>query len=217
MIFKTKPRDRADYDIYLYGMPLERVYEYKYLGIILTESLNNDCDSSRITNGFLKQFNSMYYKFNFADRNVLNFLFRSYCSSFYGLELHYDSKRKKNLKPMAIAYHKAIKKLCNLNKWESNHYACELLDVDVFIHLQAKRMFKFCTSVMSARNRIFRLLRYYINYQSMIKTRVKKIFKDDYDINDVFSNDNDAVLARIDFIQKNEPRTYSALSVETVN
>ena len=103
--------------------------------------------------------------------------------------------------------------MCNLNRWESNHYACELLNVDVFIHLQAKRMFKFCVSVMSARSRIFKMLRYYLNYQSMIKSRVRNIFNDDYNIIDVFLNDSDAVIARIDFVQKNEPRTYSALSV----
>ena len=155
----------------------------------------------------------MFYKFNFADRNVLAFLFRSYCTSFYGMELHCDLRRKSNLKPIAVAYHKAIKKLCNLNRWDSNHYACDLLNIDVFIHLQAKRMFKFCVSIMSARSRILRMLKYYFNYQSMIKSRVRNIFRDDYDINDVFSNDSDAVIARIDFVQRNEPRSYSALSV----
>ena len=47
----------------------------------------------------------------------------------------------------------------------------------------------------------------------MIKSRVRNIFNDDYNIIDVFLNDSDAVIARIDFVQKNEPRTYSALSV----
>ena len=46
----------------------------------------------------------------------------------------------------------------------------------------------------------------------MIKSRVRKIFNDDYDMNDVFANDIDAVIARIDFVQRNEPRSYSALS-----
>ena len=214
MIFKRKSRDSFEHNLYLYGTPLERVYEFKYLGIILTDSSSNYKDSCRISSSFLRQFNAMYYKFSFADRNVLRFLFRSYCTAFYGMELHFDLRRKANLRPIAVAYHKAIKQICHLNRWDSNHYACELLNLDIFIHLQAKRMFNYCVSIMSARSQISRMLKYYLNFQSMIISRVRYILKVDYDIDDAFSNDSDAVLARIDFVQRNEPRSYSDLSAD---
>ena len=95
--------------IYLNEVLLERVYDYKYIGIILKDDLNNGKDVDRATNNFLVQFNALYHKFSFASQNVLNFLFKTYSSSFYGIELWYNDKnRMRNMQKIAVAYHKAI-------------------------------------------------------------------------------------------------------------
>ena len=41
---------------------------------------------------------------------------------------------------ISVAYHKAIKNVLNMNTWDSNHLACEILGVNLFKHFQAKRI-----------------------------------------------------------------------------
>ena len=57
-----------------------------YLGVLLTETLSIDKDVDRMTTSFLKQLNSLSYKFNYVDRKVLTFLFRTHKSPSYGLK-----------------------------------------------------------------------------------------------------------------------------------
>ena len=68
----------------------------KYLGVIFMDNMSLEKDSERCYQSFLNQFNSLYYKFNFLNNETLIFLFQSYCSSFYGVELWYDYILKKN-------------------------------------------------------------------------------------------------------------------------
>ena len=52
--------------------------------------MSNKMDSDRVLNKFLRQYNSMYHRFNFASREVIYHLFKTYSSSFYGIELWYN-------------------------------------------------------------------------------------------------------------------------------
>ena len=208
IIFKYRKNSILNCAIKLNEVPLERVYQYKYLGIMLNDCLNNMNDVERATDSFLKQFNALYYKFNFASLNVLSFLFKTYSSSFYGIELWYNDKNRKNImNKISVAYHKAIKKLLNMNVWDSNHLACELLGVNLFRHLQAKRMFNYYRSVLRSKNRVLNKLKYYWHFYSDIKINIERVFKCDYDVEDVFDNFYNAILSRIDFIERNEPRS----------
>ena len=175
-------------------MPLERVYEYKYLGIILNDSSTNVDDADRAVNCFLKQFNALYYKFSFANQDVLSFLFKAYSSSFYGIELWYNDKNRKNImNRISVAYHKSIKKVLNMNSWDSNHLACEILGVNIFRHLQAKRMYNYYRSILRSKNNVLIKSKYYWQLY--------------YDVLDVFNNVYEAILSRIDFVERNEPRS----------
>ena len=99
-----------------------RVAELKYLGLI---------------NSFLKQFNSMFSKFNFLEDHLLNFLFKSYTSSFYGAETWITSPYKKDLNKISVAHHKAVKRVARLNVWDSNHEAYTIVNALIFRHLFA--------------------------------------------------------------------------------
>ena len=46
-------------------------------------------------------------------------------------------------KSIAVAHHKAIKRIYGLNKWDGNHLACERLNVSIIEHLLAKRIVNF--------------------------------------------------------------------------
>ena len=110
---------------------LTRVNEFKYLGVIMSSDMRNDKDILRCSTSFLKQFNSMYHRFNFLDSNMLIFLFQSQCMSFYGSELWYnDSKYKGALKALAVNYHKAIKRI---PYWDFEHETIIMMHANIFI------------------------------------------------------------------------------------
>ena len=78
--------------------------------------------------------------------------------------------------------------------------------MNIFKHLQAKRMFNFYRSVLRAKNHFINKLKYYWNSVADIKINIERIFVSEYDVTDVFNNDADAIIARIDFVERNEPR-----------
>ena len=208
IIFKYRKNSVLNCSIKLNEVPLERVYEYKYLGIMLNDCLNNADDADRVINSFLKQFNALYYRFSFASQNVLSFLFKAYSSSFYGIELWYNDKNRKNImNRISVVYHKSIKKNLNMNTWDSNHLACEILGVNIFTHLQAKRMYNYYRSVLKSKNGVLIKSKYYWQFYSDIRTNIERIFRCDYDVEDVFNNVDDAILSRVDFVERNEPRS----------
>ena len=122
--------------------------ESKYLGVMLTQTLSIDKDVDRTTSSFLKQFNSLFYKFNYVDRKVLKFLFCRYTSSFYGLENWTLTVCRRDFQKMSITYHKALKRTCSMNMWESNHEDCKIVEVHIFKHLYAKRCAGFMYSLL---------------------------------------------------------------------
>ena len=72
IIFKYRKNSIVNCAIKLNEVPLERVYEYKYLGIMLNDCLNNVNDVDRVIDSFLKQFNALYYKLNFTSWSVID-------------------------------------------------------------------------------------------------------------------------------------------------
>ena len=57
-----------------------------YLEVVLSDDLSCAKDVVRAKLAFFKQFNSLYHKFSFVDKNVLLHLFRLHAMSFYGAE-----------------------------------------------------------------------------------------------------------------------------------
>ena len=46
-----------------------------------------------------------------------------------------------------------------------------------------------------------------MQFYSDIRTNIERIFRCDYDVEDVFNNVDDAILSRVDFVERNEPRS----------
>ncbi len=102
----------------------------------MKDNFSIDGDIQKCCFMFLKQFNSMYSKFNYVNTDMLRFLFKSYCTSFYGAELWFDKMNAKNLIDVQyIAYHKSIKRMAKQSPWSSNHDACERLELPIFKHM----------------------------------------------------------------------------------
>ena len=49
-------------------------------------------------------------------------------------------------------------------------------------------------------------LKYCFSYDSFIRNNVTRIFFDDYNFTNVFDNDRSALMSRIDYVERNEPR-----------
>ena len=195
-------------DICIDNSPVERVSVLKYLGVLLSEDFKIKADCDRALKSFFKQFNSMYNKFNFLPIEVLSFLFKTYATSFYGIHLWFEQRiLKTDTKKLEVAYHKAIKKVVGLEVWRSNHDACEKMGIDVFKHLLSKRMINFYFSAISSNCRMFRKLKYHFMLSSQLYRFLKHRFLNLYQINEILGNDKNALLSRVGYVQRNEPRS----------
>ena len=109
---------------------------------------------------------------------------------------------------MAVCYHKAVKKVARKLPWDSNHESCSIVKVNIFKHLLTKRIFSHFCSLIKPDNPIFASLKYYFMFESQINLTLTKLFQEKYDLTNYKYNDNSAVRARIDFMERQEPRSF---------
>ena len=113
----------------------------------------------------------------------------------------------KDLRTVSICYHKSVKRVAGMNIWDNNHVACERVGVSMMKHLIVKRILGFYYRAIGSKVVTMRKLRYFIMFKSMIYMRISKIMREKYSLPRVADNDALAVLARIDFVEKHEPRS----------
>ena len=140
---------------------------------------------------------------------MLAFLFKSYTSSFYGLEVIYDRIPTFLMNRISVAYHKAVKKIAGLNTWDSNHEACETVGVFLFKHLLAKRQLCFWNKLSNSVSPCLANLKYYFRSSSHVFIKLQQHFNSNYSVN-ISCNPLCAILARIFFVQRTEPRSNYA-------
>ena len=208
IFFKYNKKQVTTASLSLGETPLKQVYNLPYLGVIISDDFSLNFEIDRALKSFQSQFSGMYYKFNFTDRNVLAFLFKTYTSSFYGMNLWFEQiLSRRSVHKLAVTYHKAVKKVAGLNVWDSNHTACERVGVNTFSHLLAKRMLKFYFAIVNSENFIFKNLRHFFINGSMLSQRISTLFQEKYEVDSILTNDLHALLARIDFVERHEPRS----------
>ena len=95
----------------------------------------------------------MYYESNVSSREIIFHLFETYSSSFHEIELCFiDINRNRAFHNVSVGYHKAVKRIAGLCTWDSNHLTCESVGVNIFRHIQSKRMFNFYLSIIKSEN-----------------------------------------------------------------
>ena len=206
IIFKSKEHYVVS-NVSLGDTNVPRVSEYNYLGTILAEDLCVSEDVNRASNKYLKQYHSIYAKFYKMSDDVLHYLFRTHSLSFYGAELWYDSLSSRSVKDLAIAYHKGVKKVARLNVWDNNHLACDIVSVPIFNHLLSRRSICFLYSLTASKSHCLLPYHYYIRYHSHLRRAMNSLFHEKYGVIRALENPLLALLARIQFIQRTEPRT----------
>ena len=85
-------------------------------------------------------------------------------------------------------------------------YRCEKIDVNLFESLLNKRLLKFYFDLMNSRYTIVKNLLYYFMLSSLY-FRVTMIFENSYSIVGLCRNEKIASLSRVDFVERNEPRS----------
>ena len=108
---------------------------------------------------------------------------------------------------MAIAYHKCVKKIAHFNMWDSNHEACSLVGVPIFKHLMNKRLVLFLFRTINSNSPCLSNLSYFFRYKSFVSKFTKKLFFDEYSV-DIFTNPICALLARVEYVERTEERSY---------
>ena len=195
------------------GERLTQVEKCKYLGVILNENGTDvQDDIERISTSFLKQFNAMYSKFNFVSNDIMYFLFKSYTSSFYGIDLWFDRIPYSRLRRVSVPYHKAVKKICNMNVWDSNHDACDLVGIFTFKHLLALRLICFWHKLCQTKSMCIGSLKHYFRYNSFIYRKLKSMFLEVYSV-DISRNSLCKIKSCIQFVFNHEPRSHYAQSL----
>ena len=175
-------KNRNNGRIYLNQTILKTVTEHKYLGVIFDSIDNNKCDINRALLSFYKQSNVVLRKFYYCNLDVLLFLFKSYCMSWYGCELWWDTKGCKGLiRQCSVAYHNALKKICSVSRMESNHDLCEFLDMFTFNHFLNYRPICFYLSIKNFKSRCIQPLKSYFNYNSIFINDVETFSREIYD------------------------------------
>ena len=124
------------------------------------------------------------------------------------MNLWIEEARFKDFHKLAVGYHKAVKKVANMNVWSSNHEACQLVGVNHFNHLFTKRLIKYYNRVINSKVGTLRKFKYFFMLQSALYQKVSKICEERYDITSLCANDFMAILARIDFVEREEPRSH---------
>ena len=213
IIFKPRNfRFDGSPNITLKGTMIPRVNSCKYLGVIISENGDLADDVDRVLNAFYRQFNGMFSKFNFTNREVLSFLFKTFTSSFYGIDAWIENLKKFQLDRISVAFHKAVKRIGGFNVWDSNHEACEAIGVLLFKHLLSKRLVCFWHNLFKCNSPCLVNLKYYFQYKSHFFNSIKSHFMNFYQV-DIACNPLCAIISRIYFVQRNEPRSFYAHSL----
>ena len=208
---KSKKSHLITENINFKDKPLKFINEIKYLGFYLRSDLSNDSDILNNRNLFYKNFNTIVRKFSNTKIDVILSLFKSYCMQFYGSNLWINGSFKAGcFKSFEIGYHKAIKKMLNVPWGVSNHDACEALQLLTFKNFIHANQIKFIFRIFNSSNKpncFIDKCSMFLKRHSAFLNNIVNIFKDFYNIDNIFSNDLDALLSRIFYVQKHEPRS----------
>ena len=187
---------------------LKFVDEIKYLGFIITSNLCNQKDIIFNRNKFYKQFNVTIRKFSNCNINVLVNLFNTYCLQIYGSNLWFGNFRcKRQLDQFAVGYHKAIKKILKVPYGASNHDCCEILGLLTFKHFLNSARLKFILRILKIPCVFISKIVPFLKIKSICFNELELLFKDVYNVNNILDNDKEALIARIFYIDRREPRS----------
>ena len=98
--------------------------------------------------------------------------------SFSGVGTWFMKLHTKYLNDISIAYHKAIKRMCNKGPNNNNHKCLERVYLPIFKHLFAKKLINFAFSVFQSKSPSLSSHKYYfVPSQALVKKKNMKNIK----------------------------------------
>ena len=211
MHLSRKPaKNNVKPNIYINSHLLMYVKQLKYLGFIVDEDMSDKSDIIKCRNKFYSVFNVLLRKFHFLDQNAFFELFKSYCLQMYGPELWFSSSRcNQLLHKFSVGFHKAIKKVWKCPNYVSNTFLCNHINILKFKNYINWTKIRFLFNIYKSKNRLIRTLSDHFKFRSMFVKDTCNILKSEYDIENPFDNDLEAIKARIMFVQIHEPHSMA--------
>ena len=179
---------------------------YKYLGHLITYNLNDNLDVEKRVKDFYSKFFSVKRNFSNLSEGILLYLFKSFCTPDYGLNLWRVDKidGSREFRAFKVAYSNAVKSLYGLSKYSSTHFIFNASNILILHHLvnyTQCRFFKKLVNEPKGFLYILPTIRHGIIVDSLCR-KMKQLYKVT-----VFDNDLDALKARILYVQRTEERT----------
>jgi len=106
----------------------------------------------RVKRALYFQANMLVSKYHYMDRRVLIYLFKTYCSQLYGVELWDLTKNKLAVKNVCKAYHACIKRLLSIPRYARNHTVCATYGLLTCEALLARNSFFLARAIASSSN-----------------------------------------------------------------
>ena len=190
------------------GEPIQFVDTFKYLGFIIPNNLKNVEDIDNARNKFYKEFNCLLRKFHFVSKEILSYMFKTYCLQFYGSELWIgNNKSLGSFKQFKIGYHKAIKKILKVSTHESNHFVCQEAGLYTFEHYVNKQKILAGIRFIYSPCEFIKKTKLFLTVSSFFYGDLYDLISNVYDLESLFHNDRDAIVSRIAYVQNHEPQS----------
>ncbi|CAG9094257.1 unnamed protein product [Plutella xylostella] len=139
--------------VYLGGVELNRVTEFKYLGHVVTETLVDDLDMERERRALAIRCNMLARRFARCTRQVKLTLFRAYCQSFYTCSLWVNYTRRA-YSALRVQYNNALRIVLGLPRFCSASGMFAEARVDDFFAVMRKRAASLLSRTRSSSNAI---------------------------------------------------------------
>ena len=216
VIFQRKTTRRGN-TFYINNEPLEQVDNMKYLGVILKSDLNNKMDIERLGRAFLRQAFACLNKYSAYPVNVQTFLFKTYCTSFYGCQLWDNLKGCTSaLDAVKVSFHKSVKRILGISFRSSSHQACVDAEFLTLNHILNYRKLSFAFQVKNSSSPCIKYIKNYLLRGSYWIKRLSLMADREYEIGNFMDLDQGTILARINFKFIREPR-YQGYPGQNVN
>ncbi|XP_061714626.1 uncharacterized protein LOC133523131 [Cydia pomonella] len=158
LIFKAKKYNPNTLPkIMLGGEPLKIAKQFKYLGHMLTEELNDDCDLERERRALAVRGNMLARRFARCNNQVKLTLFKAYCQTFYTCSL-WVSFTQRSYNTLRVQYNNILRMLLRLPKHCSASGMFAEARADDFFAIRRKRIASMLKRVRGSSNCMLRVL-----------------------------------------------------------
>ena len=151
-----KPRNLSDLhvpNLYLNNVNLEFVSGAKYLGVLISDKLNDDDDIFRQVKSLYARGNVLISRFRCCSDDVKLKLFRYFISNSYGCHLWANYKQS-SFKRLVVAYNNVFRKLFNIRRGTSMSYIYVCNNIDSIGVLVRKSLYSFMHRIQDSANNL---------------------------------------------------------------